>query len=114
MGLRTASVLAAALGILTNGHAQTSVDPALTDAVRTFEAAMVEKNAAAVLEFWDFETAADRAEEEAALAQVFTARQLTLTSGPPARADGGQTAAILSTLALISEPLGVVEQWGFV
>jgi len=98
--------------MLANAHAQTSVDPELTAAVKAFEAAMAEKNLEAALGAWDFATEFDRAAEEANLRGVFSYDQVTFTSGPPGLSASGNAGATLSTLALITEPRGAIEQWG--
>jgi hypothetical protein len=113
MGRRLVCVFAAGLGMLANGHAQTSVDPSLTEAIRAFEAAISQKNMQGALGAWDFETEADRLAEETALRSVFSSEQVAVTSTAPILNSRDQTAGALTTFALISEPRGVIEQWGF-
>ena len=107
-----ACVFALGLGMLSNGHAQPAGDPALNEAIRGFEAALRQKDMERALAVWQFETPEQRTAEEAALRGVFSSQQVALTSDPPSPSADGQTAATLSTLALISEPRGAVEQWG--
>jgi len=104
------------LGMLANSHAQTSLDPALTEAIRGFESAMRQKSVPDALAAWVFETEAERAGEEAALRGVFSWEKVTLTCGAPTETASDQavpTAATMATMALISEPRGAIEQWGF-
>lgn len=97
--------------MLTSASAQTAIDPALTEALRGFETALRQKDMARALEAWDFATPADRAAQETEFRGVFSARDVSLSSEPPAVSADGQTAATLGTLAQISEPRGAVEQW---
>ncbi|MBK5256149.1 MAG: hypothetical protein JJE39_08965 [Vicinamibacteria bacterium] len=112
IALRTACVFATASAMLSKGHAQTTVDPTLTEAIRVFETAMAEKNTESVLAAWQFETEAERSAEQTTLRGVFSSQELSLTSDLPSISADGQTAATLGTLALISEPRGAIEQWG--
>ncbi|MEO8362264.1 MAG: hypothetical protein ABI672_19710, partial [Vicinamibacteria bacterium] len=109
--IRIAMAFALAAAMLTNSSAQPAGDPALMAAVRKFEMAIQQKNVPAALGSWHFDDAEKRAAEEGALRGVFSSRQVTLVSEPPAFTSDGQTAVTLGTLAQISEPRGAVEQW---
>ena len=97
--------------MLTNGSAQSSVDAALNEAVRSFEAALRQKAFDRAIGAFQFPSDAARAEEEAHLRGVFSAGQVALTSDPPALSSAGDAAVTLGTLTQISEPRGAVEQW---
>ena len=70
--------LALALAMLTNGHAQSTADPALIEAIRGFEAALREKDLDRALLAWQFASPADRTAEETALRGIFSSQQVTL------------------------------------
>jgi hypothetical protein len=97
--------------MLSNGHAQTSVDHALRDAVRLFEAALFQKDLAGAIAFYQFAKPEERAEEETVLRGLFSSQQVSLVSDIPAVSPDGQAAVSLGTLTQISEPRGSVEQW---
>ena len=99
------------LGMLTNGSAQTAIDPPLTEAVRAFEKALREKDVPSALKAWQFAKPEDQAAEEAELRGVFSSREITFACEPPSSSADGQTALTLGTLAQISEPRGAVVQW---
>ncbi len=74
---------------------------------------MREKSLPDALRAWAFETEAERADEETALRGVFSSEKVTLTCGAPTLSADAETVATAATLALISEPRGTIEQWGF-
>lgn len=100
--------------MLANTYAQTSANPELAAAIQSFEAAMARKDISGALGSWDFLSEAHRASEEATLRGIFSSEEVTISSGPPSFSATGRTAGILSTLALISEPRGAIEQWGLI
>lgn len=97
--------------MLANGSAQTSSDPALTEAIRAFEAALRQKDFAAATALWAFDTPARQATEQGMLRGVLSATEVGFTLDNPVRSADGESAVTLGTLTQISEPRGAVEQW---
>jgi hypothetical protein len=97
--------------MLSNGHAQTSGDSALRDAVRLFETALFQKDLAGAIAFYQFAKPEEKAEEETVLRGLFSSQQVSLSSDIPSMSQDGQIGVTLGTLTQISEPRGSVEQW---
>ena len=86
-------------------------DPDLVAATRAFETAVREKDVSGALAHWQFESANERAVEEALMRGAFSSQQVSLALESPIVAPNGLTAASSGTLTQISEPRGSVEQW---
>lgn len=97
--------------MLSSAHAQPSTDPALTEAVRGFEAALSARDLERTLAAWHFASPEERTMEEALLRGVLSASQVSLSSNVSSGGADGQTAVTLGTLVQISGPRGSVDQW---
>lgn len=97
--------------MLSSGSAQTTIDPALTEALRAFETSLRQKDLDAALQAFRFTAPEIKAEQEAELRRIFSSADVAFTSDPPAVSADGRTAAVLGNLSQITEPRGAVEQW---
>ena len=108
---RTAFLSALTLGMLTSGSAQTTMDPSLAEAVRSFEAALRQKDMERSLAAFKFSGTEERTAQESEFRGVFSATEVAFASDAPVPSSDGRTAVVLGNLSQITEPRGAVEQW---
>src|SRR5262245_40468708 len=76
IGRRSLLITALTLGILASASAQTAIDPGLTEAMKTFETALKQKDIEKSLSVFRFANAEERSNQEAELRGIFSAREI--------------------------------------